>query len=147
VPPWSRRHSLAALALALATASCSSTQDHSAHSGDSGDTESSGAGDGNLPTTSEVDLRADTHPVIAVEGNHFRPSHVVVRSGAEVAFRGDAGHDVVFTDGVTEQITREDFARQGEWVRRFDAPGEHPFHCSWHGVPGKGMYGVVRVED
>lgn len=92
-----------------------------------------------------MDLRDDPRPVVVIQGNRFRPSRLVVRPGTEVVFQGDAAHDVIFTDGLTPSITRDDFAISSEWVRRFDTVGEHPFHCSLHGIPGKGMHGTVRV--
>jgi plastocyanin len=99
------------------------------------------------PAPTWVDMSSQESPRVVARGNRFVPTHIEVRRGAEVSFEGDAGHDVVFTDGLTAPVTRDDFARQAVQVRRFDAPGDHPFHCSLHGIPGKGMHGVVRVRE
>jgi len=101
---------------------------------------------------------------VQVLDNSYRPLDIEVAAGTEVVFdnRGrnehnilpdsvvdDAGLSAMLATNVSPAawgVASTEFA-PGEVFRHvFTAPGVYPYYCSIHGVPGVGMYGVIRVD-
>ncbi|MFM8563143.1 MAG: plastocyanin/azurin family copper-binding protein [Acidimicrobiia bacterium] len=101
---------------------------------------------------------------VQVLDNSFRPIDFEIAAGTEVVFdnRGRNEHNVlpetVKSDADLVQllardtspsawgVASTDFAPGENFSHVFTAPGVYPFYCSIHGVPGVGMYGVIRVS-
>ena len=83
--------------------------------------------------------------LVTVAGFEFSPKELTVRAGTVVRWTGLAGmHSVVADDG---SFHADDAAvNAGRFERRFDAPGDFPYSCEYHGDKGgKGMSGVIHV--
>lgn len=101
---------------------------------------------------------------VQVLDNSYRPLDITIEAGTEVRFvnKGRNEHnilpDFVKTDAeLVELLATDDSATAwgvtspelvpGDvYSHVFLEPGTYPYYCSIHGVPGKGMYGVVIVE-
>lgn len=132
-----------------------------------------GGGDADLAssTVTAVDETADqiVEPngvVVDVQvlDNSYRPLELTIEAGTEVRFdnKGRNEHnilpDFVKSDAeLVELLAADDSATAwgvastelapGDvYSHVFLEPGVYPYYCSIHGVPGKGMYGVVVVE-
>lgn len=101
---------------------------------------------------------------VQVLDNSYRPLDITIAVGTEVRFvnKGRNEHNIL-PDGVksdaelTELLSTDESATAWGVVSTELAPGDdyshvfleagtYPYYCSIHGVPGKGMYGVVIVE-
>jgi len=101
---------------------------------------------------------------VQVLDNSYRPIDIEIAAGTEVVFdnRGRNEHNILPDSvkddaGLAEMLATDsspaawgvvstEFA-PGEVFRHvFTAPGVYPYYCSIHGVPGVGMYGVIRVD-
>jgi len=101
---------------------------------------------------------------VQVLDNSFRPIDFEIVAGTEVVFdnRGRNEHnilpDTVKNDaGLAELLASDsspsawgvastEFAPGEVFSHVFTAPGVYAYYCSIHGVPGVGMYGVIRVS-
>lgn len=101
---------------------------------------------------------------VQVLDNSYRPIDITISVGTEVRFdnKGRNEHNILPDDvksdaALVELLAVDDSAAawgvtSGELVpgasysHVFLEPGSYPYYCSIHGVPGKGMYGVVVVE-
>ena len=101
---------------------------------------------------------------VQVLDNSYRPIDITIKAGTEVRFdnKGRNEHnilpDFVKSDAeLTELLSTgesatawgvvsTELAPGDEYSHVFLEPGSYPYYCSIHGVPGKGMYGVVVVE-
>jgi plastocyanin len=82
---------------------------------------------------------------IAVGNNVFNPQNFSTTAGSTVTWAWNSGsvtHNVTFDDGVTAGSGNKS---SGTFEQTFAAPGSYPYHCSIHGAPGSGMFGVVNV--
>lgn len=83
--------------------------------------------------------------VVKVVGFDFAPKELTVTPGTIVRWTGLEGmHSVVADDG---SFHADDAAvNAGHFEKRFDAPGDYPYSCEYHGDKrGKGMSGVIHV--
>jgi plastocyanin len=101
---------------------------------------------------------------LQVLDNSFRPVDIEIEAGTEVVFdnRGRNEHnilpDAVKNDAGLSALLASDsspsawgvasteFAPGEVFSHVFTAPGVYAYYCSIHGVPGAGMYGVIRVS-
>lgn len=84
--------------------------------------------------------------------NSFSPQILRLPEPAAVRFvnKGRNIHNAIADDG--SWSTAESFGTLvmetgDETELRFDTPGIHPYFCTYHGSPGKGMWGTVVVGD
>ncbi len=101
---------------------------------------------------------------VQVLDNSFRPIDFEIAAGTEVVFdnRGRNEHNIL-PDSVKDDaglaellatdsspsawgVASTEFAPGEVYSHVFDAPGVYSYYCSIHGVPGVGMYGVIRVS-
>ena len=81
---------------------------------------------------------------ITVGNNVFTPQNFDATAGATVTWTWNSGsvtHNVTFDNGDPGSGNQS----SGTFERAFSAPGSYPYHCSIHGAPGTGMFGVVNV--
>lgn len=127
------------------------------------------SGDSTQPMSSSDDSPATVVPngeVVEVQvlDNSYRPLEITIAAGTEIRFdnRGRNEHnilpDFVKSDADLAELLRTDdsasawgvvsteLAPGDVYSHVFLEPGTYPYYCSIHGVPGKGMYGVVVVE-
>ena len=101
---------------------------------------------------------------VQVLDNSYRPLDVTIEVGTEIRFdnKGRNEHnilpDFVKSDAeLVELLANDDSATSWGVASTELAPGDtyshvfleagvYPYYCSIHGVPGKGMYGVIVVE-
>lgn len=101
---------------------------------------------------------------VQVLDNSYRPIDIEIVAGTEVVFdnRGRNEHNIlpdsVKNDaGLAEMMANDtspaawgvastEFAPGDVFSHVFTAPGVYPYYCSIHGVPGVGMYGIIRVS-
>jgi plastocyanin len=101
---------------------------------------------------------------VQVLDNSYRPLDLVVSAGTEVVFvnKGRNEHNILPDDvkndaDLLERLASDpsaaawgvasaDLPPGDSYSHVFLEPGVYPYYCSIHGVPGKGMYGVVIVE-
>lgn len=88
---------------------------------------------------------------IDVGDNYFSPKQTSIEAGTIVVWTnvGRSIHDVVY-DNAGETDARTDFTSgvlrsDNIHVVLFDTPGSYPYHCSYHGGPGRGQWGVLTV--
>ncbi len=96
------------------------------------------------PATGEYGDRA----AVAMKDNDFRPQTITVAPGTVVRWdnEGRTVHDVV-PDG-RNAGWRGAKVRPGQtFDHAFDQPGVVGYFCSFHGAPGRGMYGTVIVTN
>jgi len=114
-------------------------------------------------TIATVPPNGETANVVVLD-NSFRPIEVEISAGTEVVFenRGRNEHNIL-PDSVKDDaglaellatdsspsawgVASTEFAPGEVYSHVFDAPGVYSYYCSIHGVPGVGMYGVIRVS-
>lgn len=101
---------------------------------------------------------------VQVLDNSYRPIDLEIAAGTEVVFdnRGRNEHnilpDAVMNDAALLELLATDsspsawgvasteFAPGEVFSHIFTAPGVYSYYCSIHGVPGVGMYGIIRVN-
>ncbi|MEY3567138.1 MAG: hypothetical protein RLZ19_1152 [Actinomycetota bacterium] len=101
---------------------------------------------------------------VQVLDNSYRPIDIEIAAGTEVVFdnRGRNEHNILPDSvkddaGLAEMLANDtspvawgvastEFAPGEVFSHVFTAPGVYPYYCSIHGVPGVGMYGVIRVD-
>jgi len=135
-----------------------------------------GCGDGTSLSDTSVSSGSDDEVVsdavvpngqvvdVQVLDNSYRPLDLTIEVGTEVRFdnKGRNEHnilpDVVKSDAeLIELLATDDsptawgvvsteLSPGDEYSHVFLEPGVYPYYCSIHGVPGKGMYGVIVVE-
>jgi plastocyanin len=101
---------------------------------------------------------------VQVLDNSYRPIDIEIVAGTEVVFdnRGRNEHNIL-PDSVKDDaglgemmandtspaawgVASTEFAPGDVFSHVFTAPGVYPYYCSIHGVPGVGMYGIIRVS-
>ena len=101
---------------------------------------------------------------VQVLDNSYRPIDIEIVAGTEVVFdnRGRNEHNIL-PDSVKDDaglaelmandtspaawgVASTEFAPGDVLSHVFTAPGVYPYYCSIHGVPGVGMYGIIRVS-
>ncbi|MEY3619093.1 MAG: hypothetical protein RL726_1791 [Actinomycetota bacterium] len=101
---------------------------------------------------------------VQVLDNSYRPIDIQIAAGTEVVFdnRGRNEHNIL-PDSVKDDaglaellaadtsptawgVASTEFAPGDVFSHVFTAPGVYPYYCSIHGVPGVGMYGIIRVN-
>lgn len=91
-------------------------------------------------------VTAQTIHDVIVGDNFFQPSQLTIQTGDTVRWTNAAGgvpHDVVADDF----SWRSNIATEFVFQQTFTAPGDVPYHCSVHSVPGgNDMNGLIRVE-
>jgi plastocyanin len=96
-----------------------------------------------------VDLRGNARVEVPVRDNVFEVRWFRVDPCTEIVFvnRGANRHNVtpVVADAFPE-IT-EDALDTGPQTLVVATPGDYPFYCSLHGVPGRGQTGYLIVGD
>lgn len=116
-------------------------------------------------STSEVSAVANGQVIeVQVLDNSYRPVDITIEVGTEVRFdnKGRNEHNILpdFVKSDAELVellasddsatawgvTSSELAPGDVYAHVFLEPGVYPYYCSIHGVPGKGMYGVVVVE-
>ena len=101
---------------------------------------------------------------VQVLDNSYRPIDIEIVAGTEVVFdnRGRNEHNILPDSvkddaGLAEMMANDtspaawgvastEFAPGDVFSHVFTAPGVYPYYCSIHGVPGVGMYGIIRVS-
>jgi plastocyanin len=101
---------------------------------------------------------------VQVLDNSYRPIDIEIAAGTEVVFdnRGRNEHNILPDSvkddaGLAEMLASDtspaawgvastEFAPGEVFSHVFTAPGVYPYYCSIHGVPGVGMYGIIRVS-
>jgi plastocyanin len=103
-----------------------------------------------IPRPDEIlDLRGQSRVEIPIRDNVYDIRNFRVDPCTEIVFvnRGANRHNVVpAADGVFEKIT-EDALDTGPQTLVVATPGDYPFYCSLHGVPGRGQTGYLIVGD
>ncbi len=116
--------------------------------------------------SSEVREAIESNGVVVdidVLDNSFRPVDVTIEVGTRVTFTnvGRNEHNIlpdsIANDGELTRALAEasnpdvwgvastDLPPGASYSHEFLAPGVYNFYCSIHGVPGKGMYGILTV--
>lgn len=137
--------------------------------GGDGDSSSSAQNSGSDVSTvddSTTDLVGPNGQVVDVQvlDNSYRPLDLTIEAGTEVRFdnKGRNEHNILpdFVKSDAELVAllatddsatawgvaSTELAPGDVYSHVFLEPGVYPYYCSIHGVPGKGMYGVVTVE-
>lgn len=101
---------------------------------------------------------------VQVLDNSYRPIDITISVGTEVRFdnKGRNEHNILPDDVKSDAalvellavddsaaawgVTSDELVPGASYSHVFLEPGSYPYYCSIHGVPGKGMYGVVVVE-
>ena len=83
---------------------------------------------------------------VAITDNAFGPQQLQIQTGDTVAWtnNGATVHDVVADDG---GFISGDLTPGSEFSETFEQPGVFYYHCSFHGAPRSGMWGVIVVTD
>jgi len=97
--------------------------------------------------------RAGYEPnLVAMYDNSFSPQILRLAEGGRVRFlnRGRNVHNAIADDG--SWSTADSFGtlvmQQGDQAElSFEEPGVYPYFCTYHGSPGKGMWGAVLVGE
>jgi plastocyanin len=79
--------------------------------------------------------------VVDVVDDDYEPRDLTIRPGTTVTWKfvGDRPHTVTDDRGAFDSGTLE---RGGEFIERFDEPGEYFYYCRLHHA----MLGTLRVE-
>ena len=120
--------------------------------------------DDSVPVDSSVVTPNGKVVEVQVLDNSYRPLDLVVSAGTEVVFvnKGRNEHNIL-PDSVKDDaglaellaadsspaawgVASTEFAPGEVFSHVFTAPGVYPYYCSIHGVPGVGMYGIIRVN-
>lgn len=80
---------------------------------------------------------------VTISNFRFTPRTVTIKAGGTVTWTNKEGaHTVTADDNSWESPT----LNAGQtFSRKFDKPGNYPYHCSFHGGPRSEMFGVVKV--
>jgi plastocyanin len=85
---------------------------------------------------------------VAMKDNDFRPQTLTVAPGTEVRWpnQGRTDHNVIPDERA--QGWQSKTVKPGRTFRRtFTEPGVVGYYCSFHGAPGRGMYGTLIVTN
>ena len=82
---------------------------------------------------------------VRIGDNFYRPKRITIPSGTTVEWRNRGGnrHNVLPDRGTRFGI--DELERGETYSYRFDKPGRYGYYCSFHGVPGNGQFGTVKV--
>ena len=101
-----------------------------------------------IPRPDEIlDLRGQSRVEVPIRDNVFDVRNFRVDPCTEIVFvnRGANRHNVVpAAEGVFPRIS-EDALDAGPQTLVVATPGDYPFYCSLHGVPGRGQTGYLVV--
>lgn len=83
---------------------------------------------------------------VKIGDNFFEPKKLVIRPGTTVVWRNDGRneHNVLPDKGKLFGIDEID--RDATYSFRFDKPGKYGYYCSFHGAPGSGQLGTIKVR-
>ena len=82
---------------------------------------------------------------VRIGDNFYKPKRVTVPAGTTVVWRNRGGnqHNVLPDRG--SRFGSGELARDATYSYRFDKPGRYGYYCSFHGAPGNGQFGTVKV--
>ncbi len=85
---------------------------------------------------------------IAVGNNFFNPSPAAVAAGTFVRFTWGGGnpHNVTWDNAPATFPPNSATQGTGTHTNRLTAVGAYSYHCTIHGSPGNGMFGVIDVN-
>jgi plastocyanin len=89
-----------------------------------------------------------TGTTVAMKDNDYLPQTLTVDAGAEVRWvnEGRSNHNVIPDRDATGW--KSPSIKPGKtFTQKLEAPGVYPYFCSFHGAPGKGMYGTLIVKN
>lgn len=85
---------------------------------------------------------------VVMKDNDFIPQTIAVDPGTVVKWtnEGRSDHNVI-PDRASTGWKSPTIRPHKSFERKLDRPGVYPFYCSFHGAPGKGMYGTLIVKN
>jgi plastocyanin len=89
-----------------------------------------------------------TEVTVAMKDNVFLPQTLTVDAGTTVRWenQGRNKHNVIPDRSATGW--KSPTVKPGKvFEQRLDTPGAYGYYCSFHGAPGKGMYGTLIVKN
>jgi plastocyanin len=77
--------------------------------------------------------------------NFYKPKRVTIPAGTTVEWRNEGRnrHNVLPDRG--KRFGIDELERRATYSYRFDKPGRYGYYCSFHGTPGNGQFGRVKV--
>lgn len=94
------------------------------------------------PATDETD---DATVAVRIGDNFYKPKRITIPAGTTVEWRnqGRNEHNVLPDRG--KRFGIDELERGTTYSYRFDKPGRYGYYCSFHGAPGTGQFGDVKV--
>jgi len=85
---------------------------------------------------------------VSVSNNFFNPTPTNVTAGTFVRFTWAGGnqHNVTWDSAPGTLPVDSPTQGSGTYTTRLTAPGAYTYHCTIHGSPGNGMFGVINVN-
>lgn len=101
-----------------------------------------------VPVTEYQDDAGYTAVAVAMKDNDFLPQTVTVDPGTVVRWdnEGRTKHNVI-PDQATTGWKSPTIRRGRAFEQELEIPGVYGYFCTFHGAPGKGMYGTVIVRN
>lgn len=82
---------------------------------------------------------------VRIGDNFYKPKRITIRVGTTVEWRNEGRnrHNVLPARG--KRFGIDELERHATYSYRFDKPGRYGYYCSFHGAPGNGQFGKVKV--
>ncbi len=89
-----------------------------------------------------------TETVVTMKDNDFLPQTLTVDPGTVVRWenKGRNKHNVI-PDDASAGFKSPTILPHKSYEPKLDTPGVYGYYCSFHGAPGKGMYGTIIVKN
>jgi plastocyanin len=84
---------------------------------------------------------------ITTPANTFRPMEFTVQAGSRVVWVNSNGEPHTVTSDAARFARGLIETRNSTYGVTFNAVGDFPYHCEFHGAPGSGMHGTIRVTQ
>ena len=101
---------------------------------------------GAVPAAARPRGQAGTTVKVTVGDNFFKPKTITIVAGTTVRWvnKGHNLHDIKPNKGKKFGLDRLPPGKKYKFT--FKKPGQYRYYCSFHGSPGHGQYGTVKVE-
>lgn len=86
--------------------------------------------------------------IVSVSNNFFNPTPTDVTNGTFVRFTWAGGnqHNVTWDSAPSTLPVNSATQGSGTYTTRLTVAGQYSYHCTIHGSPGNGMFGVINVN-
>ena len=82
---------------------------------------------------------------VRIGDNFYKPKRITIRAGTTVTWRNRGGNEHNVLPDRGKRFGIDELDPDATYSYRFDKPGRYGYYCSFHGAPGNGHFGTVKV--